>query len=217
MDGTEERKDTSQTGDTSGETKETSQEPQTLTGTQAKKMVDDALSAAGRDAKTLGQKTSEATRILEQAQKATATLEVGRAKWVEERNKQEREAAGDDIEAQKTVDVKQRQRAKDAELFAREATVKVSEDKHAEALKELVTSKKEQNALEIANRFGVDAKSLVKFTDGSPEAMEELAKALPKKEETKTLTPDSGKTIGGGTLPDSAKGKMRQGWDELHK
>lgn len=29
--------------------------------------------------------------------------------------------------------------------------------------------------------------------------------------------PDSGTTIGGAGMPDSAKGKMRAGWDEMHK
>ncbi len=59
---------------------------------------------------------------------------------------------------------------------------------------------KEQNAREIATRLEVDPKRLVKLaklTDGSKEAIEELASELPKKGETKSLRVDSSKTIGG--------------------
>ncbi len=59
---------------------------------------------------------------------------------------------------------------------------------------------KEQNAREIATRLDVDSKRLVKLaklTDGSKEAIEELASELPKKGETKSLKADSSKTIGG--------------------
>ncbi|MCK5021115.1 MAG: hypothetical protein KAS32_29160 [Candidatus Peribacteraceae bacterium] len=59
---------------------------------------------------------------------------------------------------------------------------------------------KEQNAREIAARLDVDPKKLVKlskYTDGSKEAIEELASELPKKGESKSLKPDSSKTIGG--------------------
>ncbi len=59
---------------------------------------------------------------------------------------------------------------------------------------------KEQNAREIATRLEVDPKRLVKLaklTDGSKEAIEELASELPKKGETKSLKVDSSKTIGG--------------------
>ena len=59
---------------------------------------------------------------------------------------------------------------------------------------------KEQNAREIATRLDVDSKRLVKLaklTDGSKEAIEELASELPKKGETKSLKVDSSKTIGG--------------------
>ncbi len=59
---------------------------------------------------------------------------------------------------------------------------------------------KEQNAREIATRLDVDQKKLVKlskYTDGSKEAIEELASELPKKGDTKTLKADSNKTIGG--------------------
>jgi len=59
---------------------------------------------------------------------------------------------------------------------------------------------KELNAREIATRLEVDPKKLAKlskYTDGSVEAIEELAKELPKKGDTKPLKADSNKTIGG--------------------
>ena len=64
---------------------------------------------------------------------------------------------------------------------------------------------KERNAREIASRLSVNANLLAKLaksTDGSTEAIEEIAKELPKKGEDKTLKADSGKTIGGsGGIP----------------
>ena len=50
----------------------------------------------------------------------------------------------------------------------------------------------------IANQYRVDSSLLLKFTDGSPEAMEALAKELPKVKTGFGLSLDSGKTIATG-------------------
>ena len=77
--------------------------------------------------------------------------------------------------------------AKAAELQAREAAVKKTQT--------------EQAAQAIAVELAVDATPLLKYTDGTPEAMRELAKSLTKKAApvvASSFAPDSGR--GGGAL-----------------
>lgn len=216
MDETEERKDTSER-DSSGEQKGTSTDTKTHTAESEKKAVDDALSAAGRDAKTLSGKTAEADRILTDAKKMQTDLKAEREQWQKDRDIAEQESAGEDQDALKSVQERQRQRAKETELAQRKRELDEKELKITEAQKEVAESTKERNAREIATRLNVDYESLMKFTDGSKEAMEELAKQLSEKEAKPPLKTDSSTTIGGGEMPESAKDKMRAGFDELHK
>ena len=58
---------------------------------------------------------------------------------------------------------------------------------------------KEQKAREIASRLNVDANKLIKlakFTDGTPEAMEDIAKDLPQINPSNPLFPDSNRGSG---------------------
>ena len=58
---------------------------------------------------------------------------------------------------------------------------------------------KKQKAREIAGRLDVDADRLIKlamFTDGTPEAIEDIAKDLPKNVPENPLTPDSNRGSG---------------------
>jgi len=215
MDGTEERKDSSQVEDTSGEQKETPKEPQTFTKESEKKAIDDALSAAGRDAKSITEKTTEAQKILESAQKTRTDVLAEQERWQTERNEAEKEAAKEDPDALKSVQERQRQRAKDAELARKTQELSARETKVAEAEKKESESTKERNAREIATRLGVDSKLLVKLaklTDGSTEAIEAEAKILPTKGEPKTpLKTDAGTTTGGSLSDDALIKKSASG------
>ncbi len=188
-------------------------EPETFTVEQVKeresKVRSDALSEIGR------LKTSSESAI-KAAQAANERIN----KMLRDQDEAELEANMDKPSKITEIQARQTLRKRDAELDERERKLRESEDGHAEALKAVVESTKEQNAREIATRLNVEVKTLIKlakFTDGSLGAIEDIAKDLPRKGETKTLTPDSGKTIGGGEMPDTAKGKMRAGWGELHK
>jgi len=177
---------------TSGDTKGTSEkEPETFTKEQVeeaeRKGKSDALSEIGR------YKTS-AENAIKAAKAAGERLD----RMLKEQEDAELEAARDEPDKLTGIRARQAQRQRDTDLEERERKLKESEDEHAEALKGVVESTKEQNAREIATRLNVDFEPLVKFTDGSTEAMEELAKSLPKKGEGTALKPDSGKTIGGG-------------------
>ena len=75
---------------------------------------------------------------------------------------------------------------KEQELNEREKGLKPSEEKATE-----------DKAKEVATKYEVDVKTLIKFTDGSPEAMEELAQSLSRKDRRQALKLDSSRTIGG--------------------
>jgi len=110
----------------------------------------------------------------------------------------EREKYQDKPDKLSAITEKQARREAESKLTKVEQELEDEKAKTAEAQGVSAKYTKEQNAREIATRLGVDFKPLMKFTDGSTEAMEDLAKSLPKKGETQTITPDSGKTIGGG-------------------
>jgi len=217
LDETEERKDTSpsEKEDTSsGEQGTSEKEPKTFDEKQVEtikqKAVSDALAKAGRDAKSLEQREGK-VKVAEE--RATET----RKREFDARL----EAARDNPDELTKLGAEQR--AMKAEVKLAEVEQELGEEKERGKLldEKEAKSTKEQNAREIVTRLGVDTKLLIELakpTDGSTEAIEAKAAMLPKKGEPKDpLRPDSGKTIGGGELPESAKGKMRAGWDELHK
>ncbi len=118
MDETEEREDTSQSADSSSEQKETPEktEPETFTKEDIEKAKNDALSAAGRDAKTITEKTDEAEKVLKVAQKAQADQEEAQERWQRERDEADRETVHGDAEALKSVEERLRQRGEAAKL-----------------------------------------------------------------------------------------------------
>ncbi len=200
MDGTEEHKDETQTTDTSSETKGTSEkEPETFTREQRDKSISDALSTAGRTDKDLQEKAQKVEQAVKDARNIMATAETTRTKWQREQDERDREANKDNSEALSAIDERIKHRDTRDKLTSIEAELESTKGKLTEADKKSATYTKEQNAREIAARLKVDYKSLM-LTDGSKEAMENLAKALPKLDDksTEELKLESGKTIGGG-------------------
>ena len=182
-----------------GDEGSTSKEPQTFTEEQRDKAVQDALSAAGRDAKSIKEKSVEAEQILTNAKKTQEGIQAEQKRWQGDRDEAERETVKDDSEALKSLQERQRQRAKEAELARRAQELDAKEERHKGKLEEADKVTKELSARDIASKYNIDAESLVKFTDGSEEAMEELAQQLPKKGTPKLpLKTDAGTTAGGG-------------------
>ena len=193
--------------DPSVEPKGTSTAPETLTresvDAEKAKAVQDALSAAGRDAKTITEKSDEAQRILDAAQTTRANLQAVQERLQAERDEASREAVSQDPEALKSVNERIRQEHEATKLANRKAELDEKEAKHKERLEKAEKSEGREaalkNAQSVATKHNVDAESLIKFTDGSVEAMEELAPNLPKVGEKKPpLKTDTGGTIGGG-------------------
>jgi len=95
---------------------------------------------------------------------------------------------------------------KEAELAEKEARLQTYETERSEITKN-------QTAREIAERLGIDADKLIKLskrTDGSAEAIEEIAQELPKSNSRGTGKPDSNSSRGGGSgvLTKEEVGKM---------
>lgn len=213
MDETEKRGDTSQSGDSSSETKGTPIEPETFNKTTQEKAINDALSAAGRTAKELTDKTQKAETLLTEAKKIRETAVGEQSRWQKEKDEKELESAKDNPDALTAITARQKLQTKESELSKKEQELSDKETKIQPQLDELATSKKERNALEIALKHNVPFETLLKFTDGSLEAMEDLAKLLSRKGGTTTLKPDSGTTTGGGDL--SAEDKLKERFPKM--
>ncbi len=170
------------------------EETQTLTKAQAEEMVTKAVQKAridaGRDAKTL-----------EQREQAVKTKEEKHAQAVQARREREIEDVRDDAGALKDTRAKHKLEDTNAELAKTKSELDAEREKGKQRDEVVAKTTQEQNAREIATRLNVDEKTLSalsKHTDGSKEAIEAMAQALPKMGEVKKpVTPDSGKTIGG--------------------
>ncbi len=192
MDGTENQKDASQIGDTSGGDKGTSEKtPETFTREDidkvSQKAVSDALSKAGRTA-----------TAFEKREVAVKTSEERVAQERKDRDQAELDAARGDHEALSAIEQRHKYRETKSELAKVKQELEGEREKTKEASAQAGEIDRTVKAAEIAAKHDVDLGTLIKFTDGSPEAMEELAKALPKKGGAKTpIKLDSGRTIGG--------------------
>jgi len=112
-----------------------------------------------------------------------------------EDEERELETHRDDPAEIRRIRAEQETRRVKSELAEKEQELDTEKAKTAEAQEAEAKHTKERNAREIASRLGVNAKTLIKFTDGSVEAMEDLAKSLSRKEGY-SLNPDSSKTTG---------------------
>ena len=201
MDETEKKQDTSQKEDTSAETKGTSEkEPEPITKKDVEKAVSDALSAAGRDAKTITEKTAEAERILQNAKRIGDEAKERQKK----RDEAAREAVRDDPDALKSLEEKQRQRDEAAKLVNERAELDADKESVKADKEQVRVQKRTQLAAEVAVEKGVNMDALIKLTqEDSREAMEATAELLPKTGETKPpLKTDSGTTTGGEKSPE---------------
>ena len=168
---------------TSAETQGTSKETPTFTESQfretVKKAVSDALSAAGRDAKSIQEQRKLIQKDLEDLERKRNEIEQADLANLE-----------GDPEGQSLYKLKREY----AKLVAK--SVKDEDELQTLRQKDQITGL-ERKAKEIAEEYGVNHEDLLNLTDGTPEKMEALAKKLATKPSLKT---DSGKTIGGGGI-----------------
>jgi len=183
----------------------TTQTPKTYTEEEHTKLVTEAKTSALAD---VGRLRAEASKAL-----TAATAAEARIKAIEQaREEAEQEAARDDPPELRRIRAEQAKKRAESEL----AEAKQELNEKNELLKqrdaERVESTKERNAREIATRLNVDPvrlAKLAKFTDGTPEAIEDIAKDLPNIGEKRTpLISDSGRGSGGkgGLTVEAVKG-----------
>ncbi len=187
LDETKEAQDKSseETKGTSGKDEETFTKSQVEAEKQ--KATSDALAAAGRTAKSLEKREGAVTKAEERI-----------AQQHKERDEAELKAAGDDTDKLTAIETRRKERERKAELDERERKLNTIQEEVDGKLDKATKAEIKERAEEVAVKHSVDAKSLIEFTDGSTDKMEELAKMLPKKGEEKTLKVDSSKTIGSG-------------------
>ena len=176
----------------SGGSTETTPEAPRYTEAQVEKIRNDALAKAGRDAKAL-----DALRTKLEADRSA--IETERTNWQRERDAAEETTLRDDPDAFKSLQARRSIERRETELRRREAEIATEKVALAEQAKELGSTVRTVIATQIATELGVNAETLLKYTDGSEEAMRELAQQLPKKNaKGPTFRPDSGR---GGGVP----------------
>jgi len=181
---------------TSPESKETSQEPQKDLLEQVNKLMEkvrsDSLAEMGRVRKAadeaIKKATSEATKVYQEL--------------IKQREAEDLEAVRDEPDKVATIRERQARRQKETELAEAQTKLNEANTRLQELSTKDVEANRERVTKEIAERLKVDSARLVKlakFTDGSAEAIEEIAKEMPKLNTTppKPLRPDSSETAGG--------------------
>lgn len=170
--------------------------PQTITREEHEKALRDATSAILAD---VGRQKKATDDAMKTATAAQARLD----KMLKEQTDAELEAARDNPEQLSGIRERQRRREMESQLeeARQELTDKTAKLTQYES-RDAETAR-ETKAVEIATRLNVDAARLIKmskYTDGTPEAIEDLAKELPKKDgKPGGLRPDSSASIGGGS------------------
>ena len=206
MDGTAELKDSSVATQDSSKGKERTPEktPETLA---REKAVSDALSAAGRTAKALEERAT-ALEAREQ------TIKANEAK-AEERQKQkdaeELEKAGE--EERPLIQRKQQLRIDQIAFKQKEEEHERKVAQHQAEIDEVRATKFEVAVFNIATKHGADADWLKGLGISDLDKLDTIAKGASTQ---KLADADNGKTMGGGGIPESAKGKIRSGWDKIH-
>lgn len=195
---------------TSEDTKGTSEETKTFTEEQVAERERKAASDVSAE---LGRMKKLNEGLIKSSQAIQDRLDKRDREEVE----REREKYQDQPDKLSAITERQARREAESKLTKAEQELEDERAKTTEAQGVSAKYTKEQNARGIATRLGVDFEPLLKHTDGSTEAMEDLAKSLPKKGETQTLTPDSGKTIGGGLSDEAFIKRLGEGGEPLTK
>ncbi len=183
LDGTKDQSDVTLTTGNEGTPEEL---PESLTREQVQKLVRDTRSAVMAD---VGRMKTEANKAMEAAKGAQERL----TQMIRQQEEAELEVVKDEPDKYTAIQERQKRRVVEQELTEAKERLQSIEKERAEA-------KKIETSQQIATRLNVDAKrltNLARFTDGSAEAIEEIAKDLPKLSEKPVLRPDSNVTLGG--------------------
>lgn len=145
---------------------------------------------------------SDGMADLGRVKKSNETLQAEVARLRKEQEEQEEAMAKDEPEKLVSIRAHSQLRQRDAELAKAQEELNEVKAKLADYTAKDQETAKEKVAREVAGRLNVDAATvarLAKFTDGSAEAMEEIAKSLPRLGSSPSGKPDSSTSHGGGS------------------
>mgnify|MGYP001610250318 CR=1 FL=1 len=205
--GTTKLKDSSVETQDSSKGKERTPEktPETLA---QEKAVSDALAAAGRTAKAFESRET----ALKAREQAIKDAEVKAEERQKQKDAEELEAATDDAE-RSVIQRKQQLRVKEIAFRQKEEEHERKVAEHQAEIDAARATRFETEVWEIAAKHGVDAVWLKGLGISDMKQLDLIAKGASTQ---KGIVPDSGRTMGGGEIPASAKGKIRLGWDKIH-
>lgn len=194
VDGTEVKQDSPQETGQASAAQSQGTPPRTFSDKEMQKLVSDAKAEAGRE-KLEAAKLRQSN--LEQ-QLANATSQL--ADFQKKMDDAELEAARADPQLLTVYQQRQNLRQRELQLQKDKALHEAERSQHAQDIAESKQLKRERQAQEIAVKYGVDAALLVSVTDGTPDKMEQLAKAISKKPPStdEGFKPDSGGAVGSG-------------------
>lgn len=176
----------------------TSQGNDTFTKAQVEEAVRKARSDAMADVGRLRKAVDDAMKV---ANAATERL----TRFQKDQEEAELAAVKDDPDKLTSIRARQRAKELEAQLAERDAKLSEANTKLAEYNQKEAEEAKGKVAREVAKELEVDAATLVKlakYTDGSLEAIKDIASTLPKKQESNNnpspnFRPDSNRTSGG--------------------
>jgi hypothetical protein len=203
-------------------------QPKTYTDEEVTKRISDELAAKGRDAKSLETKAAQLKQLGDSVEAEKAKI----AKWQEEREQEEIEAAKDSPDALTLIQRKQTLRKKEAEFAEKQAAFDTAKAEHDAELQDARDVKREITIWQIAGE-DIDPRKLKDACDKLNAQTEEQIKAIAdnirpekKTEETPkfrfgTKAPVSVKadsSVTTGVVPgDSPREKVTRGLDKLRK
>ena len=175
-------------------TEEAGTPKETYSKEEVAKLVTEAKTSALAE---VGRLRAEATKALAAATAAQERLNAMDQARVDE----ELETHRDEPDVIRRVKAEQARRKADAELAKARQELSEKNERLSQVETEKMETDRSQRAREIATRLNVDVDKLIKFaklTDGSKEAIEELAQDMPKVTPRKPgLTSDSNRGSGG--------------------
>jgi hypothetical protein len=218
---TEKPKGLSSEGQTSeGETQGTSKkEPKTYTEEELNKAKNDALAAAGRDAKSLAEREANLKTLEESLKERQSQID----EILRQRDEAELTEAKSDPEKMREYQLKRHVKDQLASLETEKANLKKQradfereKAEHAETVKAAQEARLDIAIWEIGAEFGIDPTVLkdgvkdlnITTEDGARALAKRISDSLPKRPAEEKFIPDSGVTSGGGKLTDEQLDKL---------
>ena len=142
---------------------------------------------------------ADVKRTLAEAKKYSTAAEAAETR-VNKMLKDYEESIRDEPDKLTTYRAQEEKRRVDTELAQKDSELQEANEFKRQVEEEKAKSTMEQNAREIATRLSVEPERLIRLasrTDGTAEAIEDVAKDLPKLEPQEPLNPDSNRSFGG--------------------